>query len=87
MIQFAPLLLVAGLSSLVPDVSSAAAGVAAGVLGLSPDASTTSAAIVYGSVSILKGPPTSTVAVRGPDTFLGSRHESEQVPPHPYWKL
>ena len=29
----------------------------------------------------------STVAINGPFTFLGSRHESEQVPPHPYSKL
>lgn len=43
--------------------------------------------IVYGLLSILNGPATSTVAVNGPATFLGSRHESEQVPPHPYWKL
>jgi hypothetical protein len=37
--------------------------------------------------SILNGPATSTDAVNGPSTFFGSRHESEQVPPHPYWKL
>jgi len=29
----------------------------------------------------------STVAINGPFTFFGSRHESEQVPPHPYSKL
>ena len=45
------------------------------------------AAIVYVLLSILNGPATSTVAVKGPATFLGSRHESEHVPPHPYWKL
>jgi len=43
--------------------------------------------IVYGLLSILNGPATSTVAVSIPVTFLGSRHESEQVPPHPYSKL
>ena len=45
------------------------------------------AVIVKALPSILNGPATSTVAVNGPDMFLGSRHESEQVPPHPYWKL
>jgi hypothetical protein len=45
------------------------------------------AAIVNALLSNLKGPANSTVAVNGPATFLGSRHESEQVPPHPYWKL
>jgi hypothetical protein len=45
------------------------------------------AAIVKALPSILNGPATSAVAVNGPETFLGSRHESEQVPPHPYWKL
>ena len=45
------------------------------------------AAIVQALPSILNGPATCTVAVNGPATFLGSRHESEQVPPHPYWKL
>jgi hypothetical protein len=45
------------------------------------------AAMVYALLSILNGPATSTVAVNGPATFLGSRHESEHVPPHPYWKL
>ena len=45
------------------------------------------AVIVKALVSILKGPATSAVAVNGPSTFLGSRHESEHVPPHPYWKL
>ena len=45
------------------------------------------AAIVKALPSILNGPATSTVAVNGPATFLGSRHESEHVPPHPYWKL
>ena len=44
-------------------------------------------AIVKALLSILNGPATSTVAVNGPATFLGSRHESEHVPPHPYWKL
>jgi len=29
----------------------------------------------------------STVVINGPFIFLGSRHESEQVPPHPYSKL
>ena len=43
--------------------------------------------IVYGLLSTLNGPAISTVAVNGPATFLGSRHESEQVLPHPYWKL
>jgi len=45
------------------------------------------AAIAKALLSNLKGPATSTVAVNGPATFLGSRHESEHVPPHPYWKL
>jgi hypothetical protein len=45
------------------------------------------AAMVKPVLSNLKGPAISTVAVNGPATFLGSRHESEQVPPHPYWKL
>jgi hypothetical protein len=45
------------------------------------------AAIVKALPSILNGAATSTVAVNGPATFLGSRHESEQVPPQPYWKL
>ena len=45
------------------------------------------AAIVKALPSILKGPAISTVAVYGPAMFLGSRHESEHVPPHPYWKL
>jgi hypothetical protein len=45
------------------------------------------AAMVKGLPSILNGPATSAVAVNGPATFLGSRHESAQVPPHPYWKL
>ena len=44
-------------------------------------------AIVYGSLVILNGLPMSTVAINGPCTFLGSRHESEQVPPQPYSKL
>jgi len=43
--------------------------------------------IVYGLLSTLNGSATSIVAVNGPATFSGSRHESEQVPPHPYWKL
>lgn len=42
------------------------------------------AAIVKALPSILNGPATSTVAVNGPAKFLGSRHESEHVPPHPY---
>ena len=45
------------------------------------------AATVYGLPSILNGPATSTVAVNGPAAFLGSRHESAQVPPQPYSKL
>ena len=45
------------------------------------------AAIVKALLSILNGPATSTVAVNGPATFLGSRHESEHEPPQPYWKL
>jgi hypothetical protein len=45
------------------------------------------AAMVKGLPSILNGPATSAVAVNGPAMFLGSRHESAQVPPHPYWKL
>ena len=44
-------------------------------------------AILIGVDSTLNGPPISTVAVNGPFTFLGSRHESEQVPPQPYSKL
>ncbi len=40
--------------------------------------------ILTGLTSILNGPAISTVAVNGPFTFLGSRHESEQVSPHPY---
>lgn len=47
----------------------------------------TFAAIVCGLVSILNGPPISTVAANGPFTFFGSRHESRQVPPHPYAKV
>jgi len=35
--------------------------------------------------SILKGASRWIVAVKGPFTFVGSRHESEQVPPQPYW--
>jgi hypothetical protein len=45
------------------------------------------AATIKSLLSILNGPATSTVAVNGPATFFGSRHESEHVPPHPYWKL
>jgi len=63
------------------DTSAATEGSLIPVLGLP------ATAIVYGLLSILNGPATSTVAVNGPATFLGSRHESEQVPPHPYWKL
>ena len=37
-----------------------------------------------GSVLNLNGPPISSVTVKGPLAFLGSRHESEQVLPHPY---
>jgi hypothetical protein len=33
-----------------------------------------------------KGPGTSGVAVKGPRTPAGSRHESQQVPPQPYAK-
>ena len=70
-------------------------GLRLGVTGLSAVATTgvtvstglLLAAIVKALSSILNGPATSTVAVNGPTTFLGSRHESEQVPPHPYWKL
>ncbi|MBN2180812.1 MAG: hypothetical protein JW715_02770 [Sedimentisphaerales bacterium] len=43
--------------------------------------------IVYGLPSILNGPLISTFAVILPDTPLGSRHESEHVPPQPYEKL
>ena len=46
-----------------------------------------SVVIVNGLLSTRNGPPMWTVAVNGPATFLGSRHESAQVPPHPYWKL
>lgn len=42
---------------------------------------------IYGLLSYLNGPAISTLAVNGPATFLGSRHESEQVPPQPYEKL
>jgi hypothetical protein len=45
------------------------------------------AVMVQGLLCILKGPAMSTVATNGPFTFLGSRHESEQVPPQPYSKL
>jgi hypothetical protein len=38
-------------------------------------------------VSILNGPSIWSVAVNGPFTSSGSRHESEQVPPQPYSKL
>ena len=44
-------------------------------------------AILYGLASTLNGPANSSVAVKGPLEFLGSRHESEHVPPHPYSKL
>ena len=50
-----------------------------------PDAP--AAAIVSGLVSNLNGPGTSTLTVKGPLTFLGSRHESEHVPPQPYSRL
>ena len=50
-------------------------------------AATALAVMMYGLASTLKGPATSAVAVNVPWTFLGSRHESAQVPPHPYWKL
>ncbi len=43
--------------------------------------------MLRGFPSTLNGPATSTVAVSVPSKFLGSRHESEQVPPHPYLKL
>ena len=46
-----------------------------------------SAVIVNGVLSTRNGPSIRTVAVNGPATFFGSRHESEQVPPHPYEKL
>lgn len=42
--------------------------------------------MVDGFLSTLNGPATLTVAVNVPSTFPGSRHESEQVPPHPYLK-
>jgi len=42
---------------------------------------------VYGLLSTLNGPADSTVAVKVPFIFEGSRHESEQVPPQPYSKL
>ena len=45
------------------------------------------AAIVCGLGSILNGPSISTVATNGPFMFLGSRHESRQVPPQPYAKV
>lgn len=45
------------------------------------------AEIVSGLLSNLNGPATPTVAVNGPATLFGSRHESEQVSPHPYEKL
>jgi hypothetical protein len=43
--------------------------------------------IVSDLLSNLNGPAISTVAVNGPTTFFGSRHESEQVLPQPYEKL
>jgi hypothetical protein len=43
--------------------------------------------IVNGLLSNRNGPSTSIVAMKGPAMFLGSRHESEQVPPQPYSKL
>ena len=41
--------------------------------------------VLYGSALISNGEFRSTVAVNGPFTFEGSRHESEHEPPHPYW--
>jgi hypothetical protein len=44
--------------------------------------------IVDRLLSTLNGPVTmSTVAVNGPATSFGSRHESGHVPPHPYSKV
>ena len=43
--------------------------------------------ISTGFVSILNGPSTLTIALKGPPTLLGSRHESEHVPPQPYSRL
>jgi hypothetical protein len=43
--------------------------------------------MMYGLESTLNGPSSSIVAVNGPVISWGSRHESEQVPPHPYSKL
>ena len=43
--------------------------------------------MMYDLESTLNGPSSSIVAINGPATFWGSRHESEQVPPHPYSKL
>jgi hypothetical protein len=40
-----------------------------------------------GSVSTLKGLNTWTLPVNGRCTFLGSRHESAQVPPQPNSKV
>jgi hypothetical protein len=39
--------------------------------------------ISKGLLSILNGPAISTLAISLPNTFLGSRHESEHVPPQP----
>ena len=63
------------------------AGSSAATTGAVVSAGLPLAAIVKALLSILNGPATSTVAVNGPATFLGSRHESEHVPPQPYWKL
>ena len=43
--------------------------------------------IMSGMLSILKGPAMLTVAANSPVSVLGSRHESEQVPPQPYSKV
>ena len=45
------------------------------------------ASVVKGFASTLNGPSSVMIAVKGPLKSLGSRHESEQVPPHPYSKL
>ena len=71
----------AGPAVVAGDTSATTEGSLTAVLGLP------ATAIVYDLVSILYGPATATVALNGPATFLGSRHESEQVPPQPYWKL
>ncbi|MHC4758663.1 MAG: hypothetical protein ACYTE8_08395 [Planctomycetota bacterium] len=56
---------------------------AATALAGAPPETESKARLARSSLS-LNGLPISTLAVKGPFTFKGSRHESEHVPPHPY---